>query len=164
MTMHDELAEIQAAMRRAVPLGQDGYTFVVIPQSTAQAIIAAFQQLQAAATALATAAAAAGGGGKAPPLTSSYNLPLKVDIPNVSTKILGAGTARGLVLLVNMTAVNVWLGIDGSAVAYEGIPLAANGGVVQFGGPDGLPMFDQSQSLWGISESGTNTVSLQTAG
>ena len=91
----------------------------------------------------------------------AYASPLaSVSVTTSSTQILGAGVYSRLILQTALSSTgNVCLNLaGGTAVAGQGICIAAGGGSVTFGNSS-LPM--PTGAIYGISDSGTTSVAIQ---
>lgn len=90
-----------------------------------------------------------------------YSVPTQnAAVGTSSEQIIAANPARVSVVISNYHAtVDVYLTVGQTAVANQGLYLAAAGGVVQIGGPAGLPL--SKLAINGIVESGSGTVAVQ---
>jgi len=91
--------------------------------------------------------------------TLSYASPTSVSVPTSSTTILGSGTYTHFISLCTSptSTGNVWLNLAGGAATTNvGISLAAGGGCEVWTGTN-MP----TAAITGISDSGTNTVTIQ---
>ena len=72
------------------------------------------------------------------PLT--YSSPTVATIGASTTAVIAANPLRELLVLVNNSDSDMYLGIGVAAETTKGLCLKASGGVVQFGGASGLPL------------------------
>ena len=80
-------------------------------------------------------------------------------VGGTSEEVIAANPARVCVVISNYGSDNVYLGVGQTAVINQGLYLAASGGVVQIGGPAGLPL--SKLAINGIVVSGSGTVAIQ---
>ena len=73
------------------------------------------------------------------PLT--YAAPALATIGAASTVVVAASNTRELLVLVNNSDSDMYLGLGADAESTKGLCLKASGGVVQFGGASGLPLW-----------------------